>query len=56
MGKYRLSGCGYIFQRKPIAIDGGPRDQCFVEGTILDAIRSIYVFDKRFRFVVLDAI
>lgn len=36
--KYRLSGCGCIFQRKPIAIDGGPRDERFVKGTTLDAI------------------
>ena len=28
--KYRLSGCGCFFQRKPIAIDGGPRDERFV--------------------------
>lgn len=30
MDKHRLSGCGCIFQRKPIAIDGGPRDERLV--------------------------
>ena len=56
IGHYRLSGYWYIFKRKPIAVDEGPKDERFVEGTTLEAIWSLYVFDRRFRLVVLDAI
>ena len=55
-GYYRLSGYWYIFKRKPIADDEGPKDERFVEGTTLEAIWSLYVFDRQFRLVVLDAI
>lgn len=55
-GYYRLSGYWYIFKRKPIADDEGPKDERFVEGTTLEEIWSLYVFDRQFRLVVLDAI
>lgn len=56
VGYYRLSGYWYIFKRKPFEDGDGSKDERFVEGTTFDQIWSLYVFDRQFRLVVLDAI
>lgn len=56
IGHYRLSGYWYIFKCKPIAVDEGPKDERFVEGTTLEAIWLVYVFGRQLKLIVLDAI
>lgn len=56
VGYYRLSGYWYIFKRRPADTPSGPKDERFIEGTTFDRIWDLYVFDRQFRLVVLDAI
>ena len=59
IGYYYLSG--YMYPFRSIAIDGdsvtaGGRSHEFVSGTTFDHVLDLYVFDKRLRMLVLDAI
>lgn len=56
VGYYRLSGYWYIFKRKPQDDEKGPKDERFIEGTTFDHIWKLYIFDRQFRLIVLDAI
>lgn len=56
IGYYRLSGYWYIFKRQPKVDKNGTQDERFIEGTSFDQIWRLYIFDRRFRLVVLDAI
>lgn len=56
VGYYRLSGYWYIFKRNPSAGDAEEKDERFVEGTTFEQVWKLYVFDRQFRLVVLDAI
>lgn len=47
-GYYRLSGYWYIFKNR----DAGR----FVEGTSFERVWNLYVFDRQFRLIVLDAV
>ena len=54
VGYYRLSDYWHIFKQ-------GPSPECedeerFIEGTTFDQVWGLYVFDRQFRLVVLDAI
>lgn len=56
IGYYRLSGYWYNFKRKPVSDEDGEKDERFVEGTTFEQVWKLYVFDRQFRLVVLDAI
>lgn len=56
IGYYRLSGYWYILKRQPKVDKDGTQDERFIEGTSFDQIWRLYIFDRRFRLVVLDAI
>jgi abortive infection bacteriophage resistance protein len=56
VGYYRLSGYWYIFKRKPEPDDSGRKDERFIEGTTFEQIWELYIFDRQFRLIVLDAI
>ncbi|AJI46218.1 Abi family protein [Francisella tularensis subsp. novicida] len=51
IGYYRLSGYSYIFRE---SLDSG--EYYFREQTKFDDIKELYVFDKKLRILVLDAI
>ncbi|MBQ9058081.1 MAG: Abi family protein [Atopobiaceae bacterium] len=51
VGYYRLSGYWYIFKRNP-----GTEDESFIDGTSFDRVWDLYLFDRDFRLIVLDAI
>lgn len=48
VGYYRLSGYWYIYKK--------PDSDDFWEGTTLERVWGLYVFDRQFRLVVLDAV
>ena len=48
VGYYRLSGYWHIFKK--------PSGNQFYDGTTLELIWSLYIFDRQFRLTVLDAI
>jgi len=48
VGYYRLSGYWYIFRK--------PNEERFQEGTTFERVWGLYVFDRQFRLVVLDAV
>ena len=52
IGYYRLSGYTYTFQIR----DGSPNHENFVTGTTFEQILDTYVFDRKLRILVLDAI
>lgn len=52
---YRLSGYWYPF-RMPRATDPNLRDDCFRSGTTFDEVWNRYVFDRRLRLLVMDAV
>ena len=56
IGYYRLSGYWYIFKRNPKGDASGEKDERFIEGTSFERIWNLYLFDRQFRLVVLDAI
>lgn len=56
VGYYRLSGYWYIFKRQPKVCKEGVQDEHFIAGTSFDQIWCLYLFDRQFRLVVLDAI
>ena len=51
IGYYRLSGYSYIFRK---SLDNGK--YCFKKQTNFDDVKELYVFDKKLRILVLDAI
>ena len=56
IGYYRLSGYWYIFKRQPKGDKDGMQDERFIEGTSFDQLWHLYIFDRQFRLIVLDAI
>jgi len=48
---FRLRGYWIPFEKK----DNGP-DHIFQEGTTFDAVLDLYVFDRKFRLLILEAI
>ncbi|ABK89597.1 Abi family protein [Francisella tularensis subsp. novicida] len=51
IGYYRLSGYSYVFRQ---SLNNG--EYCFKEQTNFDNVKELYVFDKKLRILVLDAI
>jgi len=56
IGYYRLSGCWYIFKHQPKGDKDDMQNERFIEETSFDQIWRLYIFDRQFRLVVLDAI
>ena len=56
IGYYRLSGYWYIFKRQPKGNKDNAQDERFIGETSFDQIWRLYIFDRQFRLVVLDAI
>jgi abortive infection bacteriophage resistance protein len=61
IGYYRLSGYWYPFRKRTPQVDPTGRSHLVVEsdfrpGTTFDQVMDLYVFDKRLRLLVLDAI
>ena len=52
IGYYRLSGYAYTFQVR----DGGPNHDNFKPNTTFEQILDAYVFDRKLRLLILDAI
>jgi abortive infection bacteriophage resistance protein len=50
---YRLSGYGYLFEEDHT---NGTRSHRFRDGTTIDDLLSLYVFDRHLRLLVMDAI
>ena len=55
VGYYRLSGYWHIFKSSSLRV-GDEDEERFAEGTTFDKVWGLYVFDRQFRLVVLDAI
>jgi len=55
VGYYRLSAYGLPFE-VPRDADAAGRTHVFVEGTTFDQILDLYIFDRKLRLVVLEAL
>ena len=58
IGYYRLSGYFYVFRKSIVSKDGKSTEilDQFKENVAFDDILALYVFDKRLRLILLDAI
>ena len=57
MGYYRLSGYWYPMRKSNMATDGTTVvEQDFRPGTTFSQVADLYVFDKKLRLLMLDAI
>lgn len=53
---YRLSGYWYIFKHRNSAGCDDPENERFIPGTTFDQLWRLYIFDRQFHLLVLDAI